>query len=174
MKKILMIIIILSFAGISSAQGFKLGLAGNAVFPTGDWSELTSSGYGVDAYGVLDIVLFTLTVRAGYLSFGDYEQEFIGEKSTVSMSAIPIMAGLRWEFGLPVGPSFFAGIEAGVHNFATTIEVDGNTLLSESKSKFAFGPNVGLEIAGFDISAYYMLISDWSYWGLRLGWGIGI
>jgi opacity protein-like surface antigen len=174
MKKVLIIIIILSFAGISSAQGFKLGLAGNAVFPTGEWSNLTSSGYGVDAYGVFDVVLFTLTVRAGYLSFGDYEQEFAGEKSTISMSAVPVMAGLRWEFGLPVGPLFFAGVEAGVHNFTTTVEVAGNTLPSASESKFAFGPNVGLEIAGFDLMAYYMIISDLNYWGLRLGWGIGI
>jgi hypothetical protein len=172
MKKILIVLIILSFAGISSAQGFKLGVAGNVAFPTGDWSEFTSTGYGVDAFGVFDIVLLTLTVRAGYLSFGENSTELY----TTSTKAIPIMAGLRWDFGLPVGPSFYAGVEAGVHSFTTTFEAKGAAvpLPDETESKFAIGPNIGLELAGFDLSAYYMIISDANYWGLRLGWGIGI
>jgi hypothetical protein len=174
MKKFLIVLIILSFAGISSAQGFKLGVAGTAAFPTGDWSEFTSTGYGVDAFGVFDIMLLTLTVRAGYLSFGENEYEVLGEKYTTSTTAIPVMAGLRWDFGLPVGPSFYAGVEAGIHSFTTTIEAAGTTLPSETDTKFAFAPNVGLEFVGFDLSAYYMIIKDANYWGLRLGWGIGI
>jgi len=174
MKKFLIVLIILSFAGISSAQGFKLGVAGTAAFPTGDWSEFTSTGYGVDAFGVFDIMLLTLTVRAGYLSFGENEEEIFGETYKTSITAIPVMAGLRWDFGLPVGPSFYAGVEAGIHSFTTTIEAAGETLPSETNTEFAIAPNVGLEFAGFDLSAFYMIIKDANYWGLRLGWGIGI
>ncbi|MCK4560101.1 MAG: hypothetical protein KAV45_09980 [Calditrichia bacterium] len=174
MKKFLIVLVILSFAGISSAQGFKLGVAGTAAFPTGDWSEFTSTGYGVDAFGVFDIMLLTLTVRAGYLSFGENEEEIFGETYKTSITAIPVMAGLRWDFGLPVGPSFYAGVEAGLHAFTTTVEVGGVTAPSESNTEFALAPNVGLEFAGFDLSAFYMIIKDANYWGLRLGWGIGI
>ncbi len=174
MKKFLIVLVILSFSGIASAQGFKLGVAGTAAFPTGDWSEFTSTGYGVDAFGVFDIMLLTLTVRAGYLSFGETEYTIAGEKVTESTKAIPVMAGLRWDFGMPVGPSFYAGVEAGIHAFTTTVEVAGVTAPDKTNTEFSIGPNVGLEFAGFDLSAFYMIIKDANYWGLRLGWGIGI
>jgi hypothetical protein len=178
MKKIFIVLIIFVFAGISSAQGFKLGAAGTVAFPTGDWSEFTSTGYGVDAFGVFDIVLLTLTVRAGYMSFGGEEIERGGETFKTDLTAVPVMAGLRWSFGAPVGPSFYAGVEAGIHSFTTTVEWQGETLPSESSTEFAIGPNLGLEIAGFDVSAFYMIVSNNDekahYWGLRLGWGIGI
>jgi hypothetical protein len=175
MKKILIVLVILSLSGIASAQGFKLGVAGNVVFPTGDWKDAVSStGYGVDAFGVFDIMLLTITVRAGYLDFGENEEERLGETYKTSVKAIPVMAGLRWSFGVPVGPSFYAGVEAGIHSFTSTLEVAGETFPDETKTEFAIGPNVGLEFAGFDLSAYYMIISDANYWGLRLGWGIGI
>ena len=54
MKKIFIIIVILSLSTIASAQGFKLGIAGNAVFPLSNdkFKEATNStGYGVDAFG---------------------------------------------------------------------------------------------------------------------------
>jgi opacity protein-like surface antigen len=174
MKKIVIVLLILTFASISSAQGFKLGVAGNAVFPTGDWKEFTGSGWGVDAFGVFDLMLLTLTVRAGYLSFGENEQNILGETFKTSITAIPVMAGLRWNFGAPVGPSFYVGAEAGIHSFTTKIEAAGQTFPSESTTEFAFAPNVGVEIAGFDISGYYMIIKDANYFGVRLGYGFGI
>jgi hypothetical protein len=174
MKKIVIVLLVLAFAGISSAQGFKLGAAGTVAFPTGDWSELTDTGWGVDAFGVFDLMLLTLTVRAGYMSFGGKEFEELGEKFKTDITVVPVMAGLRWSFGAPVGPSFYAGLEAGVHNYTTTVEFGGETLPSETETKFAIGPNLGVELAGFDISAFYMLVSDANYWGLRVGWGIGI
>ena len=176
MKKFLIVLVILSFSGIASAQGFKLGVAGNVVFPVSDVlkSASSSTGYGVDAFGVFDIMLLTLTVRAGYLSFGETEYTIAGEKVTESTKAIPVMAGLRWDFGMPVGPSFYAGVEAGIHAFTTTVEVAGVTAPDKTNTEFSIGPNVGLEFAGFDLSAFYMIIKDANYWGLRLGWGIGI
>jgi hypothetical protein len=174
MKKILIVLLLLSFAGISSAQGFKLGVAGNAVFPTGDWSEFTGTGWGVDAFGVFDLALLTLTVRAGYLSFGEHEEQILGETYKTSISAVPVMAGLRWDFGVGVGPSIYVGAEAGIHNFTTKIEAAGQDIPSESSTEFAFAPNVGVELVGLDISAYYMIIKDANYWGLRLGYGFGL
>jgi hypothetical protein len=175
MKKIVIVLLVLTFASISSAQGFKLGVAGNVTFPQGDWSELTSStGWGVDAFGVFDLMVLTVTARAGYLSFGENEQQILGETYKTTTTAIPVMAGLRWGFGAPVGPSFYVGAEAGIHAFTTTVEAGGQTLADDATTEFAFAPNVGVEIASFDISAYYMIIKDANYIGLRVGWGLGI
>jgi hypothetical protein len=119
-------------------------------------------------------MVVTLTARAGYMSFGENEETSLGENIKTSITCVPVMAGLRWNFGAPVGPSFYAGLEAGVHNFTTQVEVEGETFPSETNTEFAIGPNLGVELAGFDISAFYMFVSDHKYWGLRLGWGIGI
>jgi hypothetical protein len=178
MKKISIVIMILLMCVLASAQGFKIGAAGNVVFPLGDFADATSSpGYGVDAFGVFDLMVLTVTARVGYLSFGEKEVDVApGVSYKSSVKAIPIMAGLRWEFGAPVGPSFYAGVEAGVHNFTTEISGGGVSFpdADESKSKFAVSPNVGIELLGLDVSAYYMYIKDASYWGVRLGYGLGI
>lgn len=178
MRKVIIIIAVLSLSTMASAQGFKLGVAGNMVFPLGDFKEVTNStGYGVDAFGVFDLVALTVTARVGYLDFGSKDIDLGGgQKYSSSVTAIPVMGGLRWDFGLPVGPSLYAGVEAGIHSFTTEVTYEGVSIpnTSESETKFALSPNIGLELAGFDISAYYMYIKDASYWGLRLGWGIGI
>ena len=178
MKKITLVLMVLLMCGLVSAQGFKMGDAGNVLFPLGDFKESTSgSGYGIDAFGVFDLMLLTVTARVGYLDFGDKEFDLGGGvKYTSSIKAMPIMAGLRWEFGLPVGPSLYAGVEAGVHNFMTEISGGGVSFpnTEETESKFALSPNIGVTLLGLDASAYYMYVKDASYWGLRLGWGIGI
>jgi len=107
------------------------------------------------------------------MDFGEIEFENEGKVATTS---VPILAGLRWNFGVPVGPSFYAGLEAGVSMFTVTYENVGPSVTSgdETSTEFTLSPNIGLEFMGFDIGAYYMVISDANYWGLRLGWGIGI
>lgn len=178
MKKILIALLVLSFCGLASAQGFKIGIAGDLTYPTGDWADLTnSSGWGVEAFGVVDIVLLTATARVGYMNFGEKEFDLGGgEKLTATTTSIPILAGLRWNFGLPVGPSFYAGVEAGVSLFTTTYESSGTIVADpdQTSSEFTLSPNIGVEFLGFDLGAYYMSIKDANYWGLRLGWGIGI
>jgi len=178
MKMISVIILVLLMCVLASAQGFKIGAAGNVVFPLGDFADKTNStGYGVDAFGVFDLMVLTVTARVGYLDFGEKEVEaFPGVSYKSSIKAIPIMAGVRWEFGVPVGPSFYAGVEAGIHNFTTEISGGGVSFpdKDKSESKFALSPNVGVELMGLDVSAYYMYIKDASYWGVRLGYGLGI
>lgn len=176
MKKMLIILLVLSFCSLASAQGFKIGAAGNLGFPTGDFADITSgTAWGVEAFGVVDVVLLTVTARVGYMNFGEKEIDYgFGEPAKVTTTSVPILAGLRWNFGVPVvGPSFYAGLEAGVSMFTVTSSgglADGDATSSE----FTLSPNIGVEIAGFDIGAYYMMISDANYWGFRLGWGIGI
>ncbi len=174
MKKILIIMIVLTLSGIASAQGFKVGAAGNIVFPTGEFSEFNSTGWGVDAFGIFDLGALTLTARVGYISFGEGEISELGELVKTTTTAVPVMAGVRWGFGGLVGPSLYAGLEAGIHSFSTSAETVGIGGEAESTTEFAFAPIVGVEIAGFDISAYYMIISDANYLGLRVAWGIGI
>ncbi len=179
MKKMLIILLVLSFCSLASAQGFKIGAAGNLGFPTGDFADITSgTAWGVEAFGVVDVVLLTITARVGYMNFGEKEFDIgFGETAKVTTSSVPILAGLRWNFGVPVvGPSFYAGLEAGVSMFTVTYEGAGAFAADgdETSSEFTLSPNIGVEIAGFDIGAYYMMISDANYWGFRLGWGIGI
>jgi len=176
MKKVLMILLILSFCGLASAQGFKLGAAGDLTFPTGNFSDVAQSGWGVEAFAVFDVVLMNITARAGYMDFGSSDSPFgPGQTISTKITAVPILAGLRWEFGVPVGPSFYVGVEAGVTNFTTSFEAEGFTVPGdESESKFTISPNAGVTLLGFDLGAYYMIISDANYWGLRLGWGFGI
>lgn len=178
MKKILIVLVVLSMCTMASAQGFKLGIAGTAAFPTGDFKDVTkSTGYGVDAFGVFDLMLLTVTARVGYMDFGEKEIDLgAGQKATYRYKAIPVLAGLRWEFGLPVGPSLYAGVEAGIHAFTVEYTAVGFTAPdpTETETKFSIGPNVGLTFIGFDLGAHYMYIKDASYWGIRLGWGIGI
>jgi hypothetical protein len=176
MKKVLMIMLVLSFCSMVSAQGFKIGAAGDLTFPTGDWADLYSGGWGAEAFAVLDLAVLTVTARAGYMDFGSSDFEFgPGQTASTKIKAVPILAGLRWDFGIPVGPSFYVGVEAGVTNFTTTYEAEGFTVPGdESDSKFTVSPNAGVTLMGFDLGAYYMIISDANYWGLRLGWGFGI
>jgi hypothetical protein len=178
MKKIFIVLIILSLCSLASAQGFKLGVAGDLAKPTGDWPKFeSSSGWGVHAFGVLDIMVLTITARAGYMDFGEYTYDSgLGYDITSNVKAIPILGGLRWEFGLPVGPSLYAGVEAGIHYFTTVYSVGelGASIPDKTDTKFSVSPNVGVSVAGFDVMAYYMYIKDMSYYGVRLGWGIGI
>jgi hypothetical protein len=178
MKKILIVVLVLTFCSMASAQGFKLGVAGQAVFPVGDFADVTkSTGWGVDAFGVFDVMLLTITARVGYIDFGEKSYDAgAGVTYTSHWTAVPVLAGLRWDFGLPVGPSLYAGVEAGIHAFSVTSSVSGfdADVPTESETKFSISPNVGVVLAGFDISAYYMYIKDASYWGVRLGWGLGL
>ena len=178
MRKIFIVLIILSLCSLASAQGFKLGIAGNATFPLGDFKDYAKSpGYGIDAFGVFDLMVLTVTARVGYLDFGekDWMQDNV-KLGTAKYKAVVGMAGLRWEFGLPVLPSFYAGLEGGIHAFTREYTMGAAEVPNpdESETKFSISPNVGVSFAGFDVSAYYMYIKDMSYWGVRLGWGIGI
>ena len=146
-------------------------------YPTGDWADLTnSSGWGVEAFGVVDIMLLTVTARVGYMDFGEKDFDIGGIKGSSKITSVPILAGLRWNFGLPVGPSFYAGLEAGVSMFTTSYSYDDTSVPNpdETSSEFTLSPNVGLTFLGFELGAYYNIIKDANYWGLRLGWGIGI
>ena len=178
MKRIVIVLLVLSFCGLASAQGFKIGAAGILGFPTGDWAEVnTGTAGGGEAFGVVDIIAVTLTARVGYMNFGENEIDVgFDEPAKYTTTAVPILAGLRWNFGAPVGPSFYAGLEAGVSLFTVTYENAGLMGVSgdETSTEFTISPNIGMEIAGFEIGAFYNFISESNYWGLRLGWGIGI
>jgi hypothetical protein len=176
MKRVLIILLVSAFCGLASAQGFRIGVAGDLTFPTGDFADASnSSGWGAEAFAVFDVALLTITARAGYMDFGSKDFDYgPGLTASTKTTAIPILAGLRWDFGLGVGPSFYAGVEAGVTTFNFTYETEGVTAPGdESTTEFTVSPNVGLTVMGFDLGAYYMMIKDANFWGLRLGYGFG-
>ena len=139
MKKILIVFILLALSSMVSAQGFKVGAAGNIVFPTGEFSEFNSTGWGVDAFGIFDLMALTLTARVGYISFGEGEISELGELVKTTTTAVPVMAGVRWGFGAPVGPSFYGGLEAGIHSFSTSAEAI-DEVEEESETRIASMP----------------------------------
>ena len=172
-KPTIIILMLLVFAGISSAQGLRLGVAGNVVFPTSDLKEVAANtGWGVDAFGVFDLMKLNITARTGYYDFGIKDHGLF----ETHYKAIPILVGLR--FDAPVIPGGYAGLEMGLHAFTINNNNRGTQLPTNSetsRSEFSVSPNIGVAIAGFDVSAYYMWIkTGLSYYGIRVGYGLGI
>ncbi|MBN1480561.1 hypothetical protein JXA70_09845 [candidate division KSB1 bacterium] len=200
MKKILFVtaLLILFVAHQSFALvGLRFGANANITQPTatlafdqlssGDLSEtFNPTGFGVTAFGMADLVLLTVTADVGYLDFGKQSYSFAvdlaGNTETVTanthVTAIPILAGLRWEFGLPVGPKFHFGFQAGLHNFTFTYEgtaVDQKLIdEEETSSKFSVSPIIGLRWSSVDASLLYMVVEDFNYVGLRVGYTFGL
>ena len=54
------------------------------------------------------------------------EDELTAVSASAKVSAVPILFGLRWEFGLPIGPKLHIGAQAGVHNF--TFQYEGSAV----------------------------------------------
>ncbi len=193
MKKLLAAIIILSSINAASALGLRLGVEANMVKPNASLAlgELTNgdfspTGYGVTAFGMADIILLKITGNIGYLNFGEQSYSVspplfssMGELSAkASITAVPILVGLRWELGLPIGPKAHFGAQLGVHKFTFNYEgtaVDEGLLAkTETDSRFSFSPIIGMRWGPLDASLFYMMVEDFNYVGLRVGYIFGI
>lgn len=202
MKKILFVdaVLILFAASQSFALvGLRLGANANITQPaatlafdqigSGGLSEtFNPTGFGVTAFAMADLVFLTVTADVGYLDFGKQSYslkvpiDLSGNTETFTanahVTAIPILAGLRWELGLPVGPKFHLGFQAGLHNFTFTYEgtaVDKKFINGEeTSSKVSIAPIIGLRWSSVDASLLYMVVEDFNYVGLRVGYTFGL
>ncbi len=186
------LLVLFLFSQSFALIGLRVGANANLVQPSatlaldqamGENPEFNPTGFGVTGFAMANILFINVTADVGYINFG--EQKFDVDvpllddniSATAKVTAVPIMVGLRKEFGLPVGPKFHIGAQVGVHNFTYTYEFDAADIanLEEEKteSKFSFAPIVGLRIGALDASVLYMVIEDFNYVGLRVGYTFG-
>jgi len=198
MKNILVgaVLLILLITSQSYALvGLRIGANANITQPSATiaFSQATGSetfnptGFGITGFAVADVIFLKVTADIGYINFGEQSysynlpmDELTGyENVTASakITAMPILFGLRWELGLPIGPKLLLGAQAGVHNF--TYSYDGTAVdmgyldKEETESKFSFAPIVGLKWSSVEASLLYMVIEDFNYVGLRVGYTFG-
>lgn len=178
MKKLALVMVLLLMVGSTQmvfAQGEKIvGGAANVGFPVGDWSNVAGTGFGATAFFLYGYdANIKIGGHVGYLSFGgddlgDYEYSY---------SAIPILAEGRYYFDMANGPKVYGGAQVGFHIFSVDVDYTGQHSQlfdgdhSDSSTEFSFGPTVGAEFSSLDVSAFYMLVSDANYFGLRVGYG---
>jgi len=191
----LTMLFVLLVAGQSFALiGLRVGANANITQPsatiafdqfTGE--SFSPTGFGVTAFGMADVILLKITGDIGYINFGEqsYEWSAPSELPTsmqkvsakAKVTAIPILVGLRWELGLPIGPKFHFGFQAGVHNFTYTYEGTAveTTFVDETETstEFSFAPIIGLRWSALDASLLYMVVEDFNYVGLRVGYTFG-
>ncbi len=192
MKKLAAAFMILASVNMASALGLRLGVEANVVKPSASLAlgqltngDFSPTGYGVTAFGMADIILLKITGNIGYLNFGEqsYSYSVPGINSpeisaTAKVTAVPVLVGLRWELGLPIGPKAHFGAQVGVHNFTFSYEgtaVDQGLIAdSATDSRFSFAPIVGMKWGPLDASLFYMMVKDFNYVGLRVGYMFGI
>lgn len=183
MKKYIVLIVLVLCLGlfqISFAQGSKLSIGANGVVPTGDMSDVTGFGIG-------GTVVFTymagpnlgITGTAGYI-LGTKKDQGTVQNVTIksSVDLIPIMAGVRYYAGAEGAPRPFFGGQVGMHSVKVKVEGSSqgfSASASATETKLTFGPEVGIDLNGIEISGSYMIINtegnSISYIGIRLGYG---
>ncbi len=189
---IALMLVLFVFSQSFALIGLRVGANANLVQPSatlaldqamGEDPKFNPTGFGITGFAMANILFLNITADVGYINFGeqsfDYDVPLLDDDISASakVTAVPIMIGLRKEFGLPVGPKFHVGAQVGVHNFTYTYEFDAadfeNLEDEQTESKFSFAPIVGLRMGALDASLLYMVIEDFNYVGLRVGYTFG-
>ncbi|MBN1464932.1 hypothetical protein JXA02_04175 [candidate division KSB1 bacterium] len=197
MKKLMMYagLFLLIIASNSFALiGLRVGANANITQPSATiaFEQLTNesfnpTGFGVTAFAMADLMLLKITADVGYIDFGEQSYEWTAPidfpttmkkvSAQAKVTAIPILVGLRWEVGLPVGPKFHFGFQAGVHNFTYTYEGTAIETIfvdeTQTSTEFSIAPIIGLRWSALEASLLYMVVEDFNYVGLRLGYTFG-
>src|SRR5690349_5333715 len=102
MKKILLVMVVSSFALLSHAQrgNNQIGVAFEAGLPTGDFGDAVKTGFGGSAKGLLGVgTAGQVTLTVGYTSFT------FKDASDAHFTILPILLGYRHNFsGVYVEP----------------------------------------------------------------------
>ena len=175
--------------------GLRIGANANITQPSATiaFDQLTNesfspTGFGVTGFAVADIIFLKVTGDIGYINFGEQSYEWNAPdnlptnmqrvSANAKITAIPILVGLRWEVGLPIGPKFHFGFQTGVHNFTYSYEGTAveTTFVNETETstKFSLAPIIGLRWTSLEASLLYMIVEDFNYVGLRVGYTFGL
>jgi opacity protein-like surface antigen len=175
MRKItLAVMVMLTMAGIVSAQQMSIGGSLGLYMPLGDFGDMAGMGFGVlpqFEYQLNEKVNITGTI--GYVSWGgkdieyqayDYVNDvYYTEKWEYSISNIPILAGAKYYFGQgktkPYGMA-----TAGLNMFSVSTTIFGMEV-SASETYFGFGVGGGMEMPlnekmNLDFNASYETIAS--------------
>ncbi len=135
MKSIFLISVMLLIFSISQAQ-VELGITLGAQIPTGDLSNGTKTGFGLNAVGKYFIQEnIALGLNLGY-------SKFETDAEGVSFSIVPVTGLFEYYFNSQkVRP--YVGADIGAYSFGAKVEYMG---INESDSKiyFGFAPTGGL------------------------------
>lgn len=176
MNKLLSVFLLILFLSISLpvlAQGdISIGVGANVAVSTGDFADWTGVGFGGTASFMLGLTpTYALSAQIGYLSFASKER---GAGIKTSAAGIPILAGLRYRFGIPGSPRFILGVMGGIHQI--DFKSKGTQLLPSSNktTKLVLVPEIGVITRNIDLTANYTVIftsgTTTNYFGVRLGY----
>ena len=165
----LVVLLLASTSLLAQKQGISIG--GNVHFPTGDWANIASIGYGGSV-----TYEHPLGRNIAGVIYSGYTY-FIGDNLGYDWSMIPLVAGAKFYF-TPEQDWYMAGL-LGV-NFITADKPTSGLLAgldpeSTSSTEFAGNVNFGYEIktsdkGAVDISAGFVYIDQLSYFGMRLAY----
>jgi hypothetical protein len=155
-----------SYAQLSA--GLDLGL------PTGDFSNIASTGFGgsVRYDGALGGKL-GWSASVGYMSFSGKTYNINNVAIPFgNTSNVPLNGGIKYYFS-EAGHGFYGGLDLSVNFLSTYVYTynsgngGGYNLQSDSQSKFGINPGVGYRLDTWDFSMRYNAVGDFSYLGIR-------
>lgn len=137
MKQLLFILFltVLCTSFINAQGKIAVGVQGGVAIPMGDFGDGYDMGFGgtgTFAYHVNPML--DVTGSVGYLTWN-------GKVDGISLSSIPILAGVRYYFGQGKFHPYVAG-ELGIHFTSSKVEFFGVSV-SGSSSDFGFGAGAG-------------------------------
>lgn len=153
MKKVLLVLVILSFFAVNTyGQVGKMTVGGNLVLalPMGTFGDLYSTGFGGTATFTYRVIPnLDLTGTLGYISFGYDVSNLDG-----SFSSVPFLVGGRYYFEAgSIKP--YVGAELGLHFGSTSVDLPsfsaggfsfGGGSQSASSTDFGFGFGGGVQV----------------------------
>ena len=170
MKKLSMLVIFILLASttiFAQKQGISIG--GNVYFPVGDWSDYANTGWGGSASYEHQLSKEVAgVIYSGYTAFS----ADVGADVTI----VPLLVGAKFYF-TPKWDWYIAGM-LGVDFITADVSttVAGQTYsASSSTTDFAGNVNFGYEVktsdkGAVDISAGFVYVADYSYFGMRLAY----
>jgi len=131
----------------------QFSLGADVAFPSGDWSDYFGTGFGVSGrYEAAIQPKLNWTASIGFLSFS-------GKNSnTLTETVWPVTGGVKY---------YFQKSNGGVYGAADMGLFFGN---NGAGTKFGFSPGIGYRLQKLDFAFRYNLVTDLSYWGLRVAY----
>jgi hypothetical protein len=139
-----------AFALTPAFSQFSLGA--DVAFPTGNWSSNIGTGFGVSGrYEAAIQPKLNWSASIGFLSFSN---KYSGTSPTIW----PVTGGVKY---------YFQKSNGGVYGAADMGLFFGN---NGAGTKFGFSPGMGYRLQNLDFALRYNLVTDLSYWGLRVAY----
>jgi len=178
MKKLVLVLTVLSAAFVSSAQTGKneIGVGADLGLPTGDFKKAYKLGFGGYVKGLYGIgSAGQITLTTGYTTYSAKSEVLDAmEVDKMKVGIIPILAGYRHNFdGFYAEPAIGYGI---LRNKFKSEQFDID--LSESTGAFTWSLGAGYVVNKFDIGLRYQSSSKdgstFGLFGLRIGYNFSL